>query len=137
MRLWFKRTEQSTAQNRVAAEVLSRAKAFGHRFIISNRNQKPNRALTGTAGGDQLAASLGAFASQIAPGMRNRRDTSPRCCSRRSRLCLKIKTTANHMRLIQRKGFGGNNATAAILSPEATATLLKSRHGAIPLEGVC
>ncbi len=37
--------------------------------------------------------------------------------------------------LINAKGFGGNNATAAILSPDATARVLASRHGDIQITG--
>ena len=127
----------STPQNRVTeSEVLSRvAKAFGLDSLSVTAIKSQIGHSQGTAGGDQLAASLGAFASQTAPGIGTVETLAPDVVQDGLDFVLKSRHQRITAALINAKGFGGNNATAAILSPEATATLLKSRHGAIPLEG--
>ena len=127
----------STPQNRVTeSEVLSRvAKAFGLDSLSVTAIKSQIGHSQGTAGGDQLAASLGAFASQTAPGIGTVETLAPDVVQDGLDFVLKSRQQRITAALINAKGFGGNNATAAILSPEATATLLKSRHGAIPLEG--
>ena len=116
--------------------MLSRvAKAFGLDSLSVTAIKSQIGHSQGTAGGDQLAASLGAFASQTAPGIGTVETLAPDVTQDGLDFVLKSRQQRITAALINAKGFGGNNATAAILSPEATATLLKSRHGAIPLEG--
>ena len=127
----------STPQNRVTeSDVLSRvAQAFGiDRWMVSAVKSQLGHS-QGTAGGDQLTVSLGAFASQIAPGIQTTETLAPDVIQKGLDFVLHSREQTLSAALINAKGFGGNNATAAVLSPEATATLLQSRHGAIQIVG--
>ena len=127
----------STPQNRVTeSDVLSRvAQAFGiDRWMISAVKSQLGHS-QGTAGGDQLAVSLGAFASQIAPGIQTTETLAPDVIQKGLEFVLHSRKQTLSAALVNAKGFGGNNATAAVLSPEATAKLLQSRHGTIDIAG--
>ena len=127
----------STPQNRVTeSDVLSRvAQAFGiDRWMVSAVKSQLGHS-QGTAGGDQLTVSLGAFSSQIAPGIQTTETLAPDVIQKRLEFVLQSREQTLSAALINAKGFGGNNATAAVLSPEATARLLQSRHGTIQIAG--
>ena len=127
----------STPQNRVTeSDVLSRvATAFGlDAWSVSAVKGQLGHS-QGTAGGDQLAVSLGAFASQIAPGIQTTDSLAPDVIQDGLDFVLTSREQRIKAALINAKGFGGNNSTAAILSPEATAELLQSRHGTIETRG--
>ena len=127
----------STPQNRVTeSDVLSRvAQTFGiDQWMVSAVKSQLGHS-QGTAGGDQLAVSLGAFASQIAPGIQTTETLAPDVIQQGLDFVLRSREQTLSAALINAKGFGGNNATAAVLSPEATATLLQSRHGPIQIAG--
>ena len=127
----------STPQNRVTeSDVLSRvAQTFGiDQWMVSAVKSQLGHS-QGTAGGDQLAVSLGAFASQIAPGIQTTETLAPDVIQHGLDFVLQSREQTLSAALINAKGFGGNNATAAVLSPEATATLLQSRHGPIQIAG--
>ena len=127
----------STPQNRVTeSDVLSRvAQTFGiDQWMVSAVKSQLGHS-QGTAGGDQLAVSLGAFASQIAPGIQTTETLAPDVIQQGLDFVLQSREHTLSAALINAKGFGGNNATAAVLSPEATATLLQSRHGPIQIAG--
>ena len=127
----------STPQNRVTeSDVLSRvAQTFGiDQWMVSAVKSQLGHS-QGTAGGDQLAVSLGAFASQIAPGIQTTETLAPDVIHPGLDFVLQSREQTLSAALINAKGFGGNNATAAVLSPEATATLLQSRHGPIQIAG--
>ena len=127
----------STPQNRVTeSDVLSRvATAFGlNAWSVSAVKSQLGHS-QGTAGGDQLTVSLGAFASQIAPGIQTTDSLAPDVIQDGLDFVLTSREQRIKAALINAKGFGGNNSTAAILSPEATAELLQSRHGTIETRG--
>ena len=127
----------STPQNRVTeSDVLSRvAQTFGiDQWMVSAVKSQLGHS-QGTAGGDQLAVSLGAFASQIAPGIQTTETLAPDVIQQGLDFVLQSREQTLSAALINAKGFGGNNATAAVLSPRATATLLQSRHGPIQIAG--
>ena len=127
----------STPQNRVTeSDVLSRvATAFGlNAWSVSAVKSQLGHS-QGTAGGDQLTVSLGAFASQIAPGIQTTDSLAPDVIRDGLDFVLTSREQQIKAALINAKGFGGNNSTAAILSPEATAELLQSRHGTIETRG--
>ena len=127
----------STPQNRVTeSDVLSRvAQTFGiDQWMVSAVKSQLGHS-QGTAGGDQLAVTLGAFASQIAPGIQTTETLAPDVIQQGLDFVLQSREQTLSAALINAKGFGGNNATAAVLSPEATATLLQSRHGPIQIAG--
>ena len=127
----------STPQNRVTeSDVLSRvAQAFGIESwqVTAIKSQLGHS--QGTAGGDQLAMSLGAFAHQMIPGIQTTEQLAPDVVTEGLEFALKTKAHPLQAALINAKGFGGNNATAAILSPLATQELLKARHGSYNLAG--
>lgn len=83
----------------------------------------------GSAGGDQLAATLGTFNDGLIPGIA----TVSRFADDLHDSNLSFSQSAREMRpaaaLLNSKGFGGNNATAVALSPDATLPLLARRHG--------
>lgn len=121
-----------TPQNRVTESViLDRvAEAFGVRqWPVTAIKAFVGHSL-GSAGGDQLAATLGSFAQGILPGIR----TIDHIASDVHRQHLDF--AMDHVprddlqaSLINSKGFGGNNATAVALSARVTEAMLQQRHG--------
>jgi acetoacetyl-[acyl-carrier protein] synthase len=86
-----------------------------------------------TAAGDQIAASLGAWAHGIIPGVTTIDRVADDVHHSHLDILLEHKTfdpLQMDATLINAKGFGGNNATAAILSPHVTANMLAKKHGA-------
>lgn len=84
------------------------------------------------ASGDQIIASLGVWQDGIIPGI----VTSHRIAEdvhqdHLNFLLSHYVDDPDRMQaaLINSKGFGGNNATAALLSPSVTKTMLEKRHG--------
>lgn len=127
----------STPQNRVTeSDVLSRvALAFGiERWPIAAVKGLLGHA-QGTAGGDQLAMSLSAFALQMTPGIQTTHEIASDVVV--EGLDFQLESTERPLKaaLINAKGFGGNNATAAILSPLATQRLLATRFGSFAING--
>ena len=86
-----------------------------------------------TAAGDKLAASLGAWAHGIIPGVTTIDRVADDVHHSHLDILLENKTfdpLQMDATLINAKGFGGNNATAAILSPHVTTNMLAKKHGA-------
>ncbi len=86
----------------------------------------------GTAGGDQLVTTLGVWSHGIIPGITTTRAIAEDVYTSNLNLPLahmEVGTSHISSALINSKGFGGNNATAALLSPEATKKLLTKRYG--------
>jgi acetoacetyl-[acyl-carrier protein] synthase len=127
----------STPQNRVTeSDVLSQvATAFGIRNWPVAAVKSLLGHAQGTAGGDQLAASLSAFAHHTIPGIQTTDAVAPDVRTEGLEFVLETREQPLAAALINAKGFGGNNATAAVLSPDATARVLASRHGEIQLAG--
>lgn len=85
------------------------------------------------ASGDQLATALGCFKYGILPGIQTIDAVADDVFQDR------LALGPDHQRrdpkdlsvaILNSKGFGGNNASAVVLSPELTVTMLTSRHGA-------
>lgn len=124
----------STPQNRVTeSHVLNEtAKAFGiAKWPVSAIKCYVGHSL-GAASGDQVSAALGTWAHGIVPGIatidhvaddvhRSHLDIAP---SHRD-----VGREAMQAALVNSKGFGGNNATAVVISPQATQAWLSRRHG--------
>lgn len=86
----------------------------------------------GTAGGDQLFASLGVWKHGIVPGLTTTTEIAEDVHSSNLHFPLTHKETgATGMDsvLINAKGFGGNNASAAVMAPHVVEQLLTRRHG--------
>jgi acetoacetyl-[acyl-carrier protein] synthase len=87
----------------------------------------------GVAAGDQLAASLGSWKFGVLPGI----ETIDHIADDVYHDHLDIlrqhyifeKSNEFKATLINSKGFGGNNATALVLSPQQTLEMLKVKHG--------
>jgi acetoacetyl-[acyl-carrier protein] synthase len=85
------------------------------------------------AGGDQLASSLGVFAHGILPGI----TTIDGVAADVEQAGLRISPRPLHRSpedwdaaFLNAKGFGGNNATATVVSPGVASRWLEERHGA-------
>jgi acetoacetyl-[acyl-carrier protein] synthase len=87
----------------------------------------------GAAAGDQTSFALGTFATGIVPGVTTVGDFADDLFGERLSLSNAHRQYDRpHWQgiFINTKGFGGNNATGLLLSPEATWSLLKREHGA-------
>ena len=87
----------------------------------------------GTAGGDQMMSALGTWAEGWLPGITTVDHFASDIEASNLKLNNKheeIGKTAMDMALLNAKGFGGNNASALVLSPEITQGMLTRRHGA-------
>lgn len=123
----------STPQNRVTEShvINETAKAFGIQSWTVSAVKAYVGHSQGCAGGDQIMSSLGVWQHGIIPGL----TTSPEIASDvyQSNLNLPLSHQAGepgHMdsALINAKGFGGNNASAVLLSPQITESLLSKRY---------
>jgi len=87
----------------------------------------------GVASGDQIVTSLGVWAHGLIPGIKTIDKVADDVYHDHLDLLLdhrEVDPTKIDAAFINSKGFGGNNATAAILSPHATEQMLTRRHGA-------
>jgi acetoacetyl-[acyl-carrier protein] synthase len=85
-----------------------------------------------TAAGDQLVTSLGVWANGIIPGISTVDEVAADVHNSHIDFLLKhkeIDPTEIDATFINSKGFGGNNATGAILSPTITRKMLEKKHG--------
>ena len=123
-----------TPQNRTTeSHILSQvAQAFG----ISNWPVTAVKAYLGhsiaTAAGDQLAASLGIWQYGIIPGITTIDGVADDVSTEGLDLLLQhreVDSGALEAIIINSKGFGGNNATASILSPQCARSMLTIKHG--------
>ena len=122
-----------TPQNRVSeAQILSRtAQAFGieHWPVVAAKCYLGHS--LGSASGDQIANTLGIWQHGILPGITTidsiaadvRQDHLAFATAHRE-----IDCAQQHYAIINSKGFGGNNASATLLSPGVTQRMLKARY---------
>ncbi|MBQ4832300.1 beta-ketoacyl synthase [Pseudoalteromonas sp. MMG010] len=122
----------STPQNRVTESLIYHKVA--QTFAIDNWKVTAPKAFVGhtiaPASGDQLAIALGVFSHNIMPGI----TTIDKVADDVYNAHLDIRNshyTCDDMEIafINSKGFGGNNATATILSAKVTLKMLAKRHG--------
>lgn len=84
------------------------------------------------AGADQLAMTLGVWKHGIIPGILTTQQLADDVSTAGLDILLKHKQVdplAIDAAILNAKGFGGNNATASILSPAVTQRMLEKRHG--------
>jgi acetoacetyl-[acyl-carrier protein] synthase len=84
-----------------------------------------------TASGDQLVTALGTFKYDMIPGIKTITEIAPDVYQERARfpLCdLDVSATKMDVAFINSKGFGGNNATALVLSPGKVESMLATRY---------
>lgn len=85
----------------------------------------------GPASGDQLAASLGVFAHGFLPGIKTIDEVADDVFQKRlniSRSDIELGVENTQIAFLNSKGFGGNNATATVLSPRVTENILQRRY---------
>jgi acetoacetyl-[acyl-carrier protein] synthase len=128
----------STPQNRVTESLIYDRIATS--FDISNWPVAAPKAFVGhtigPASGDQMAMALGIFSHNIMPGITTIDKIADDVHSDR----LNIATDHWHcgdmdVAFINSKGFGGNNATAVVLSAKVTMEMMIKRHGKAGMDG--
>ena len=128
----------STPQNRVTESLIY--DRLAQSFDINNWPVAAPKAYVGhtigPASGDQVAMALGIFSHNIMPGITTIDKVADDVYSER----LNIATDHWHCQemdvaFINSKGFGGNNATATILSPNVTLSMMEKRHGDAAMQG--
>lgn len=84
------------------------------------------------ASGDQLAAALGSFAYGILPGIQTIDRVADDVHQKRLKLGPEHQVSSAEeldVAILNSKGFGGNNASAVVLSPARTESMLEKRYG--------
>lgn len=84
------------------------------------------------ASGDQLATALGSFAYGILPGIQTIDSVADDVYQDRLRLGPEHQHPSKDgldIAILNSKGFGGNNASAVVLSPTRTEAMLERRYG--------
>lgn len=128
----------STPQNRVTeSQIMSQvATAMGvQKWTVGAIKSFIGHSL-GAAAGDQLSAMLGVWETGLMPGITTLDGVAADVATDRLEFPLQTHSIdAPDYALINSKGFGGNNATAAVLGPKVTQELLSRHHGQRKLSG--
>lgn len=128
-----------TPQNRVTeSEILSKlAQTFGiESWPVAAVKSYVGHSVA-SAAGDQLITSLGAWAHQLLPGIKTTEQLADDVATTNLDFLLdhkEFEAESMDAALINSKGFGGNNASASILSPHTTRAMLSKRHGSAALQ---
>lgn len=123
----------STPQNRVTeSHVLNEiAKAFSIDQLTVTAVKAYLGHSQGTAGGDQILSTLGVWSKGIIPGLTTTSAIADDVHQSNLNLPLQhleVGAENVHAALINSKGFGGNNASAAMISPNKTLEMLSKRY---------
>ena len=125
----------STPQNRVTeSHILNEAaKTFGMKaWPVAAMKAYLGHSI-GSAGGDQITATLGVWKHGLIPGIKTISkvaDDVHHSHLRISNQDYEVGVQGMDLAVINSKGFGGNNATATILSPHVVEKMLTKKHGA-------
>ncbi len=122
----------STPQNRVTESMIfdKVAKAFNiTHWPITAVKAFVGHPL-GPASGDQLSNTLGCFAEGILPGIKTATAIADDVVDENLNILLQDNEMSMDVAFLNSKGFGGNNATASVLSPQLVETMLSKRYGA-------
>lgn len=131
---WIQAHGTGTPQNRVTESHVfdAVADAFGvEDWLVASIKCYVGHSL-GAAAGDQVMATLGAFADGWIPGIFTLDEVAHdvhRRHLRFSREHVQYERNAMAACLVNSKGFGGNNATALLLAPGQALAMLRRRHG--------
>ena len=122
----------STPQNRVTESQIYHRLA--ETFAIKNWPVAAPKAFVGhtigPASGDQMAMALGIFAHNIMPGITTIDEVAADVYDEHLNIATKHWQCSDmDIAFINSKGFGGNNATAAVFSPKVSLAMLTKRHG--------
>ncbi|MGH1469890.1 MAG: beta-ketoacyl synthase [Cellvibrionaceae bacterium] len=124
----------STPQNRVSESLIFDriAKNFGiENWPVAAVKSYLGHTI-GPASADQLVATMGAFKHNILPGIKTIDRVADDVHDDHLLISNKdVDLTENptDVAFLNSKGFGGNNATAAVLSPSITEAMLEKRYG--------
>lgn len=121
----------STPANRVTeSELLNRiAQSFAiERWPVTAIKSYVGHSLA-AASADQLIAALGSFATGILPGIKTLDSVAGDVARSHLEILTQDSHRSLHIAFLNSKGFGGNNASAALLSAALTEQLLAQRHG--------
>lgn len=122
----------STPQNRITESMIFDKVAAG--FGIENWPVTAIKAYVGhplgPASGDQLANTLGSFAHNIIPSIHTIDEVADDVIDQRLEILLEDKKANMDVAFLNSKGFGGNNATASVLSPRIVESMMLNRYGA-------
>ena len=92
----------------------------------------------GTAAGDQTISALGTWACNMIPGIATTEQVADDVHQSNlefSQQPVDLAERRMDTALINAKGFGGNNATGVIFSPEVTLSMLAKKHGQQAIRG--
>ena len=123
-----------TPQNRVTeSQILSQV---AHTFNIRQWPISAIKSYMGhslaVAAGDQLMATLGSWKHGIIPGIQSIQHTADDIYTQNLNILTQhatIDIARTSLSFLNSKGFGGNNATATLISPIATENMLIKKHG--------
>ncbi len=123
----------STPQNRTTeSAILDRvASAFGiENWPVTAIKSYLGHSLA-SASGDQMVTTLGVFSDQYLPGIKTIKEVADDVHDERLRLSTSDQALEEppEVAFLNSKGFGGNNATACVLSPQVTEKMIAQRHG--------
>lgn len=82
----------------------------------------------GPASGDQLSNALGTFAEDMISGIKTVDEVADDVLQDRLDIVLQDKAAKMDIAFLNSKGFGGNNATAWVASPDLVEEMLKKRY---------
>jgi acyl transferase domain-containing protein len=82
-----------------------------------------------SAGADQMASACSSWQNNIIPGISTIEKVAEDVETANLDISNSHKENNSVVSLLNSKGFGGNNATAVIISPEETMKLLENRYG--------
>jgi acetoacetyl-[acyl-carrier protein] synthase len=133
-RTYFQAHGTSTPQNRVTESHIMSALAgvFGIEDWLVGAVKAYVAHSLAPAGGDQLAAVLGAWQYGWVPGIKTITHIAEDVHKAHLMFSIphvEVDPTKLDGAFINSKGFGGNNATALVLSPHVTRQMLERRHG--------
>ena len=122
----------STPQNRVTESLIY--DKIAKTFDISNWPVTAPKAFVGhtiaPASGDQITMALGIFSHNIMPGVTTIDEVAVDVHGDHLNIATEHWNCSDmDIAFINSKGFGGNNATATILSPKVSLTMLSKRYG--------
>jgi acetoacetyl-[acyl-carrier protein] synthase len=121
----------STPQNRITESIIFDKVARA--FDINDWPVTAVKAFVGhplgPASGDQLAGTLGIFADGILPGIKTATEAASDVVDEKLDIIFADKRADIDVVFLNSKGFGGNNATATVLSPKVVESMLQKRYG--------
>ena len=122
----------STPQNRITESLIY--DRIANSFDINNWPVVAPKAFVGhtigPASGDQVAMALGVFAHNIMPGITTIDKVADDVHADRLNIATAHWQCEDmDVAFINSKGFGGNNATATLFSPNVTLSMMAKRHG--------